>query len=396
MLEALSAAVDDLDPAELASCPAGLAGAFERFDRWRARLVDAVGRFDADSAWAADSATSAVGWLKANARQAAPTAAGLVTMARRLRVLPVTAAALADGTLSADQGRAVLAAVDSDLTDEYAEAEEALVPLLAELGVRDVGTVMQQWQARARADKPDPAPPDEKRRLHLSRQFDGTWRFDGNLTTEGGTVVGTAMKHAASRDCDGEPACTPAQRRADALVDVCRWFLDHRTSPTTARRRPHIDPAASVDDLVNEGPARTTDGIVFDAATLQRLACDAAISRLLVRGRSHLLDYGTSVRTVPAALFLALVQRDRHCRWPGCDRAADWCEGHHVRLASHRGPTELGNLALLCVRHHHLLHRPGWHVTLDADATLTISGPDGRVLTSRPPPIVDQLTFDTG
>ena len=116
-----------------------------------------------------------------------------------------------------------------------------------------------------------------------------------------------------------------------------------------------------------------------------------------MQGRSHILDYGIETRVIPAPLFRALVRRDRHCRWPGCDRTADWCEGHHVRHWTKNGPTHIDNLVLLCSRHHHRLHDPGWTVTLDpADATLTIITANGRVLTSRPPPIVELPLHDTG
>jgi hypothetical protein len=60
-----------------------------------------------------------------------------------------------------------------------------------------------------------------------------------------------------------------------------------------------------------------------------RLFCDAGIHRVITDGRSSILDYGTTTRTVPANLFNALVIRDRHCRFPGCDRPPEWTETHH-------------------------------------------------------------------
>ena len=397
MLE-LSDAVEGLDPSIIGTSPAVLAQAFALFSRLQAVLTEAVGVFDVTGVWAADDATSAAAWLKAFARLSGASATQFVAVARRLRALPVTAAALADGTLSCDQARAALGCVDGDLTDVFAEHEDVLVPVLAGLSVADVADVMRHWRERARRERPDPRPNEERRALHLSKLPDGTWRLDAALGAEGGCLLDDAVKLAASPDCEGEAVRTAAQRRADALVDVCRWFLDHRNAPPTTRRRPHLDAACTVTDLAEEGPARTANGTVVDAATLQRWACDASISRLLVRGRSHILDYGTATRVVPAALFLALVARDRHCRWPGCDRPPDWCDAHHLRHWTHGGDTVLHNLALFCTRHHHRLHHPDWQVRLDrSDATVTITTPTGRVLTSRPPPILSQLSFaDTG
>src|SRR5918911_831927 len=48
----------------------------------------------------------------------------------------------------------------------------------------------------------------------------------------------------------------------------------------------------------------------------------------------------------PAPLWSALVVRDRHCRFPGCDREPGWCEAHHVRHFAHGGATNLANLIL--------------------------------------------------
>jgi hypothetical protein len=88
---------------------------------------------------------------------------------------------------------------------------------------------------------------------------------------------------------------------------------------------------------------------------------------------------------VPAPLYNALVIRDRHCRFPGCDRPPDWCEAHHLRWVTHGGATAPDNLALLCTRHHHLLHCPGWHAKLRPDATFIVTTPDGRTREGRPP-----------
>jgi hypothetical protein len=76
----------------------------------------------------------------------------------------------------------------------------------------------------------------------------------------------------------------------------------------------------------------------------------------------------------------ALVERDERCRWPGCDRAAGFCDAHHVvPWWPDRGPTSLRNLILLCSHHHHVAHRPGWWLTFDG-TTLAVHRPDGSIL----------------
>jgi hypothetical protein len=162
-------------------------------------------------------------------------------------------------------------------------------------------------------------------------------------------------------------------------VDVCRFFLDNQRSHAGGRHRPHVNVVVELDDLVAGRGGRLVDGPSLDGPTLSRLFCDSAVHRVVMSGRSSILDYGTSTRTIPAPLWNALVIRDEHCRFPGCDRPSAWCEGHHVVWVTQGGPTEPANLVLLCSRHHHVLHQPGWHAKLLPDATFEVTDPDGLV-----------------
>ncbi|HVG66053.1 MAG TPA: HNH endonuclease signature motif containing protein [Actinomycetota bacterium] len=146
----------------------------------------------------------------------------------------------------------------------------------------------------------------------------------------------------------------------------------------------------------------------LDPETCRRLACDGAVTRVLVtRHRTNAshhpgdeaslaaqlraaatrlpqalggvptqpLEVGRTSRVVTPAQRAALVVRDGGCAFPGCDRPPAWCEAHHLRHWLHGGPTNLANLALLCRAHHRAVHEGGWRLT---------RGPDGR-LTATPP-----------
>jgi hypothetical protein len=168
-------------------------------------------------------------------------------------------------------------------------------------------------------------------------------------------------------------------------VDVCRFFLDHQQSQPGGRHRPHLNVVVSAEDLAGGGGGHFVDGSALDAASVRRLACDAALHRVVVGGRSAILDYGCATRSIAAPLWNALVIRDEHCRFPGCDRPAPWCEGHHVRWFTEGGATRLTNLVLACARHHHRLHEPGWSAALGGDATFEVTDPAGHLRTSFPP-----------
>jgi hypothetical protein len=49
--------------------------------------------------------------------------------------------------------------------------------------------------------------------------------------------------------------------------------------------------------------------------------------------------------------------RDRHCSFPGCDIPGFWTQLHHVRHWLDGGATDVQNAALLCGRHHTIVHR---------------------------------------
>jgi hypothetical protein len=100
------------------------------------------------------------------------------------------------------------------------------------------------------------------------------------------------------------------------------------------------------------------------------------------------LDTGKATDTIPPHLRRLVILRDRHCRWPGCYQPPARCHPHHIRPRHKGGKTSLVNLALLCAFHHLIMiHREGWQIVLNPDATVTVTSPDGdRVLHSHSPP----------
>src|SRR5207237_382239 len=130
---------------------------------------------------------------------------------------------------------------------------------------------------------------------------------------------------------------TAAQRRFDALTNLLRRSLDRGEVGETRNVRPHVTVVVDLDELPG-APAelasrvraeRRRDGRL-SAATLERLTCVCDDSRVITTGRSEVLDVGRASRTISPAIWKALVVRDRHCQAPGCDRAPDSCEAHHV------------------------------------------------------------------
>ena len=382
MFEDLEAAIEEL---EVPLDGAAVIEVLELADRLSAKVSAALGEFDDAGLWELDAATSMTAWLRHHARMSGGAASSMARTAKRLRHLPHTATAWRNGALSGGQVQAVVANVDDKSVELFAGHEPDVVPALAALSVKDTAVAMQTWRARTEALIGPDEGPEVRRVAHLSQTLDGRWELEGSFDAAGGEVIATALRLCSSTDAEGEASRSPARRRADALVDVCRFVLDHRQEAAHRRHRPHMNVVIDYDDLLASMPGHWVQGGLVDPSTIGALLCDAGVHRVVTEGRSAILDYGTSTRTVPASLWAAVVLRDRHCRHPGCDRPSQWCEAHHVIPVLDGGPTCMTNLVLKCSRHHHLAHRPGWAEKLKPDGTLVLTDPSGRTWTTRPP-----------
>lgn len=154
---------------------------------------------------------------------------------------------------------------------------------------------------------------------------------------------------------------TTSQRRADALGDLARSFLDGAGSPVVGGERPHLNVHVDLPSLGGNGSLHETDdGIVLDPTLIDQISCDASVSRIVFGPRSEVLDVGRKTRVIPPALRRAVIARDRHCVAPGCRRSASWCDIHHKIPWSEGGETNIDNIAVVCRYHHTLLHLELW------------------------------------
>ncbi|WP_345541489.1 HNH endonuclease signature motif containing protein, partial [Phytohabitans rumicis] len=161
---------------------------------------------------------------------------------------------------------------------------------------------------------------------------------------------------------------TPAQRRADALVEICDLAMRTEDLPESGGERPHVVVTVSFDMLrLALGVGTLDTGERLSPEQVRRLACDAKIIPAILGGDGQILDLGRTRRLISGPLRRALELRDKGCAFPGCDRPPRWCHGHHIVSWADGGPTTLDNSVMLCGYHHRLIHRGHWTVRIAVD-----------------------------
>jgi hypothetical protein len=316
----------------------------------------------------------------------AGTAAGVVRTARALHRGPLTgtAQALAEGVISPAHAQ-VLAHGTHDLPDHLAaDAEPVLVEAARRLDPPRLRRAVAQLRLVADPDHTDHQAEQrhQRRGLWLAATWEGMVAVNGLLDPEAGQTLLAALE-PLTRPTSADDTRSGGQRRADALAELARRTLESGQLPQAGGVRPQLLVTVDLDSLLGpDGLGGETGGPwPLDPETCRRLACDAAVTRVLVtRHRTHHhdgsggeaslagwlqtaatqlpptlgggptqpLEVGRTSRVVTPAQRAALVVRDGGCAVAGCDRPPAWCEAHHLVHWLHGGPTDLANLALVC------------------------------------------------
>ena len=190
----------------------------------------------------------------------------------------------------------------------------------------------------------------------------GTRTAEPNTATTAGTTTAEAGDSATGDRCCDEGAWADFDDHGKRVVPVLR--------------------VSTSLDALRDGLHRagiTDSGENLSAATLRRMACDAEIIPTVLNSKGRVIDVGRRTRRVSEALRCVLIARDGGCVWPGCDVPPSRCDAHHIKHWANGGLTNADNLALLCHRHHILLHE-GRHRLKRVDDAWVVLKPDGTRL----------------
>ncbi len=253
-----------------------------------------------------------ISWLRRACRLLPGAALQRAEVARNLPSLPDTCQALAHGQIGFHHAAVIAHSVTEVGVEAVARQESVLLEAAQNCDPKRLSYATRTIRYCEDADGALAA--DNKnydsRYLHISQTLDGIYVIDGRLDAEGGAIVRAAIG-----------ACEHPFRPNDE---------------TTA----HLTVTASIETLTKKpgAPAGELDwGQPINAEMVRRIACDCAMTRVLLDGRSEPIDVGRCTRTFPPAMLRALAARDKHCRFPGCDRPPTWCGGHQYVAECHLG-----------------------------------------------------------
>lgn len=296
--------------------------------------------------------------------------------------------------------------------------EEFLVASATQIDANQFSRVVDQWAVMADPESADRGwrEASSKEEVFLSPTMDG-YLLSGWLSTVNGAIVEEALNSHMGRK-SADDLRSPKQRRAAALVSLARLSLDSGAKLPSARIRPHLTvtmgyetiealaeatvPAVQFeshplipdfmlapstgngthaayscdwmktwqpgdDHAINTGldyerlegvpPATIGDETPLPPAVLARLTCESMLARVVFGPEGTVLDSGREERIFPAHQVRAIIARDRHCQYPGCDAPPGFGEIHHsAEWFKHNGSTHVDLGILLCWHHHARVH----------------------------------------
>ncbi len=331
--------------------------------------TNAVAAFDASGDWAADGAKTAAAWVATRCRL--PRAAGrrLVRRGRHLRHLPVVARAFEDGAITSAH-LDLVGSIRRERTEQaLARDEELLVSQAKRLRFEHFARAVAYWGQLADPDGTEDAAEARRGRrdVFLEPSFSGMYLGSITLDPVSGSIVSNELQRIerelfkadwarARQELGRQPTVadlwrTPAQRRADALVEM---------ATRSAVVRPEgIRPPAPLFTVLVDWPTlagricELAEGVVVSPGELVDWLSVADLERA-VMGPGGRVEVGARQRLFTGATRRAIEVRDRECAHPYCDVPGGRCEADHVTPWSEGGTTTQDNGRLLCSFHNRL------------------------------------------
>jgi len=368
----------------------------------------ALAAVEGDGSWADSGQRTIQSWMASETGSSRNTALKALGLAKSLHEdLPQTRKALASGVISEDHAQVLARECTKSpaLLDRLADPERGEGYLVDQ--ARGVDATRFAKIAKSWAIETDPKGADRawrtdaaKEDLILTPAAEG-YRIRGWLTPANGALLSQALGAHMGRKGADDTRTFP-QRQAAGLMSLAHQSLDAGFQMPSARIRPHltitmeyqtltrlihattstadagdagwaqnwqpgddhvISTTLDYDRLRGAAPATLPDGTPLPPAALSRFLCDSLLSRVIFGPESTVLDSGREERIFTPGQTRAIIARDRHCQYPGCDEPPQRCEVHHSQeWFKHNGTTHVDLGVLICWHHHDRVHQR--HITI--------------------------------
>jgi hypothetical protein len=352
-------AIDDLDRAivDLSTCIN--AATYE--------LLVLIREFDERAGWLKWGFDHCADWLHWRCDLSVGAAREKVRVAHALKTLPAVSGAFRDGELSYSKVRALVRVANRD-------NEETLVDFALKTTAARVEERCRELRCGAIDSVVEANRAYASRFLTIRRHAErGSVSILVELPLEAGELIDKALDKA--RDDNPAPEFAGeawSARQADALVNMAKSYLRGDSESSTASSENYLVNIHVEQSALASGDGRS--GLPIEIVS--RLGCDADAVVIVEDESGEPLSVGRKTRIVPTAIKRALKARDRGCVFPGCHKTR-FVDAHHVQHWSAGGETSLGNLLLLCSRHHRLVHEGGYGIDKDYRDRWMFKRPDG-------------------
>jgi hypothetical protein len=284
-----------------------------------------------------------------DASVSARTTKSMTEVARSLESLPALAECAASGELSWEQLEPLTRIATPETDKEWARRGRNCTPLDLQKRARQARKVTAADAQRRY----------EARSLRIWREAElGMIAGRFRLPDLDGILVEKVLDHMAEqlRPAKGEAWDSLEHRYADGFVELCRTYAD-------------VEPTGKFKFTIvthrREDGTADCDGLDLAPETVDAITPDAMLKTRVDDPNGFPIDTTRAKPALPKDVERFVIERDPHCRVPGCNHTRR-LQIHHLVPCCQGGHDGIDNLARVCPYHHRMLIPHGkWVLTGD-------------------------------
>jgi hypothetical protein len=372
-IEDLSELIDQLVRSEASTHSDGqsLVGLVRQLNRLEAFVTNAASSFESSGEWERDGAKNATAWLSTECRMRKSDARRMFRRGRDLRHLRGFSQSWSSGDITGSHLDAIASLRRPSTEDALERDEEMLLQYAETLRFDSFMSALSYWEQLADPDGTEESEEDRRNRrnVYLEPSIGGMWLGKITLDPISGEIVSKELNRIeqvmfeidwaeASERLGREPVVndlcrTPAQRRADAIVEMA---IRSQIAPSAGRRPEPLFTVLVGYETFRGRICELSNGQVVSPGALVPWLDGAYIERV-VFAPDRRVEVSATARFFTGATRRGIEVRDLECTHPYCDLPASQCQVDHIIPVSLGGRTTQENGRLLCGFHNRLRNR---------------------------------------